>query len=160
MSDNWIIFAPRDPDWVPADPDRVSAARAVLETAFPVSDGTEATTFDHYSFIWNGANFEGVFCPFCGKSAEDWWADSIPHFDERSSFDDLKLVTPCCAKPTTLNDLDYPNPVAFARFELSVMNPCVPTVSAGVAISDLPADLVPRLQQQLGTDLIVVRRHL
>ena len=161
MSDNWIIFASSDPDWTPSERRTVEDARAILKVAFPSSDGIEYQVYDHYQFVWNGENFEGVNCPFCKESADEWWGDSIPDFDNSSSFGDLEIVTPCCSKRTDLNSLDYPEPVAFAKFEISIMNPDDPRNLSGVhGVAEMPPGLKQKLESCLRTDLTVVRRRL
>ena len=60
------------------------------------------------------------------------------------SFRNLKITTPCCRAPSTLNDLDYEWPAGFARFVLEASNPNV---------SELPGQQVRALSRILGCKL-------
>jgi hypothetical protein len=76
MSDNWVNFVPEDPRYVP---DRGQIKRAVKEASrlFPRADSVNAELPRGIEFFHPGGNFEGVFCPACGKAITDWWGDAL-----------------------------------------------------------------------------------
>lgn len=76
-------------------------------------------------FIHGGQNLASVACPFCHADLDDWWQDAMNEAwdHDLEAFVDLSCVTPCCSKPTNLNELAYDWPVGFARFRLKAMNP-------------------------------------
>jgi len=132
MSDNWVNFVPEDPRYVP---DRGQIKRAVKEASrlFPRADSVNAELPRGIEFFHPGGNFEGVFCPACGKAITDWWGDALdldrtvpgvrPEKNAEVGFRLAPITLPCCGKICTLNDLRYEVSGAFGRFALSVMNP-------------------------------------
>jgi hypothetical protein len=68
---------------------------------------------------------------------------------DATHFTDLTIVTPCCKKQTSLNDLKYVTPAGFAKFVLSVNDP-------ETEINE--TDLIT-LQKILGTPLKAIYAH-
>jgi hypothetical protein len=64
-----------------------------------------------------------VFCPFCGTDIMEWWRKPIDAWWHSANRRDLSVVTPCCGRATTLNDLDYDRPQGMACVAISLMNP-------------------------------------
>ena len=151
MSDNALIFVSKDPLWKPtAD---VGPAVELTKEAFPFAEGVSAQVHDGVLFIDQGQNFEDVSCPLCHASLMEEFGDIMnAAFDEeRGSFVELAFVTPCCGQSAKLNELEFVTPAAFGSFEIEVFNP---------GVGDLPDDLVPALDQALGTQVTAVWRHI
>ena len=152
MSDNWIIFAPADPNWVPTSQSTVEQAQRLIREAFPDAEEHDIKVSDRVEFIDCGQNFEDVACPFCSVSIIDWWGEAIGDALQSDVGPvELSVVTPCCGKQTSLNDLVYDWQCAFARCEISAMNPNV---------AELPPGLVDRLEAALSTKLKTVFQHI
>lgn len=97
-----------------------------------------------------GANFGNVFCPFCGTDIMEWWREPIDKWWKSADRRDLSVVTPCCGRATTLNDLDYNRPQERACVAISLMNPA----------SDLEPDQVRQIEVALGLPVRVIWRHI
>ena len=70
-----------------------------------------------------GQYFENVSCPFCGTTIVEWWAQAMDEaYSETMGFVSLAIVTPCCHKSSSLNDLKYDWPQGFYRSMVS-LNP-------------------------------------
>jgi hypothetical protein len=145
VSDNWLVIVPRDPYGAP-DPAALEAARTVVERELPEADDVRVESSPAPEFIDAGANFQSVACPACGARLDDWWPRAMDR-----DFADLSAVTPCCGTATSLNDLVYVWPQAFARASLHVLNPNV---------SELPATVKDAVERTLGRPTRVVWRHL
>ena len=140
MSDNWIHLIPVSPDFVPPAAKVDKAVRIVAEawpTLRPRVVHTKKAEFegswpdvvilvvvrDEIEFVSGMENFEGAFCPFCGtRIDDDWWGNAFDHAS-KVKFRDLAILSPCCGRSTSLNDLDYRFPAGFARFSLSIHDP-------------------------------------
>ncbi|TPJ22771.1 hypothetical protein [Mesorhizobium sp. B2-7-2] len=102
------------------------------------------------TFFDAGANTESVYCAFGGSELEDWWGNAMDQAAV-SDFSDLAIVTPCCSKSTSLNDLRYVWPAAFGMCSLTVVNPGATT---------LCAEERRRIEQAIGSPLKVIWQHL
>jgi len=71
-------------------------------------------------------------------------------FGHDGQFRDLRVTTPCCGRPTTLNDLAYSWPVGFARFTLEVLNP---------GLDSLPESVRRRLEDTLDCRIRLIWAH-
>jgi hypothetical protein len=159
MSDNWINFVPDNPHYVPNN-DQIRTAVAEASRLFPKADSVEPELPRDIEFFHAGGNFEGVFCPGCGKEITDWWGDALdldrivpgvrPEERAEVGFRLAPVTLPCCERVCTLNDLRYEVSGTFGRFALSVMNP----------LDDLPIETVPTLESALGTKLRIVYQHI
>ena len=146
MSDTFLRFTPGDPIHVPSESSRRELVR-LMTAGFPDADGVHEQEHDEVTFVDAGSNFEVVGCPTCGKELDSgWWGDAMGAAGD-SGFADLSVTLPCCAAKSSLNDLRYEMPQAFARYVLEVVNPNV---------DDVPASLLGKLSQRLGSNLRVV----
>lgn len=119
MSDNYLRLVPTEPHWRPNAGQRRRAEAALREVA-PAAGAYASTVLEAVTFVDQGANFEEIRCPCCGSVLPvDWFQEQM----NRPTFDDLSVTTPCCGERSSLNDLDYRWPAAFAAFELSARNP-------------------------------------
>src|SRR4051794_18684439 len=128
----------------------VEAARQAVERALPDAEEVSANVTTNPQFIDAGANFRRVTCPACGADVGDWWAQAMHHAAEQD-FLSLSVVTPCCATATSLNDLHYDSPQAFARVSIHAMNPNVDA---------LPTAVLEHVEQYLGWPLRLVWQHI
>ena len=154
MSDYSVIFIPTDHRCVPP----VAAheeARLHVERRLPGIVGTVQVSIsvsEHPEIVHGFANFENVVCPYCWDFLTDWWGDEALPVAERSNFENLSVVLPCCERHASLNELHYYFPLGFARFQLEALNPNVGP--------KLPQGLLRELEAILGCRLRVVRQHI
>jgi hypothetical protein len=148
MSDNFVIFLPRDPEFVPELSAR-QAAEALLRQLAPSAGEISCTVSEAVRFIDPGGNFESVTCPNCGADLGDWWPEAMDAAYDGSGFPSLVTTLPCCRAKCSLNDLVYEWPAAFARFELSAQNPGV----------ELTLEQLGELEAALGCALVRIRAH-
>ena len=157
MADDWLRIVPTDPLHVPL-PDRRAAA---VEELLSVLDGVEEVEWvDHGDvlFIDAGEAFRTVRCPGCDADLMAFWSEKLGDLDVGADEDapplatDLRLVVPCCELPTSLDQLVYDAPCAWARMELSATNPA----PRGM----LPPAALTRVATALGHDVRQVLQHL
>ena len=135
MSDDYLRLIPTQPDFVPTVGGAESARRRLAELV-PDAEEVTAIVTDDVEFIDQGANFERIRCPKCGRQLEtEWWHARM---DEAAvaSFAALEVSMPCCGARVSLNDLIYEWPAGFARFVLEAMNPNAGDLS-DVALADV-----------------------
>jgi hypothetical protein len=150
VSDNWIVLVPLDPYAVP-DGDAIEAARSALEAACPDAEEVLAEVAAMPRFVDAGQNFEKVSCPRCGAHLElGWWQRAM---DDAAvlEFTTLEVKTPCCATSTTLNDLNYDWPQAFARVSIHAMNPQMLELDPAAKV---------KVEQLLGLPTRVIYQHV
>ena len=149
MSDNYLRLVSCDPHW---QPDAAAAEEAVKITRrlFPRAEHVEVEYNEDMTFFDAGGNTESVRCAFCGSDLEDWWGDAMSEAAS-SDFGDLAVVTPCCGKSTSLNDLRYAWPAAFGMCALTVVNP---------GATSLAADQLQEIEQAIDSPLKVIWQHL
>jgi hypothetical protein len=139
MSDNFLVVIPTDPSWQPED-DGADRAGNVVADMMPDAEEVEGFITEEVEFFDAGENLDRVKCPFCATEISEWWADAMDAAAD-VGFADLGVVTPCCGKPTSLNDLVYEMPQGFARFSISVTEP---------DITELSTDALRRIGEALG----------
>ena len=140
---------PRDPTFVPDLAAQRRAARLLREIA-PRADDITTTVSDDVEFVDCGGNWEGVRCPHCHATLDDWWSTA---FDESaaSRFTELEFEVPCCGQRSALPALDFIWPVGFARFVLEARN-------ARLA-GKIPHRKLAKLERVLGCSLRLVIAH-
>jgi hypothetical protein len=148
VSDNWLYYVPRDPNWQPTRQAAESAAALLREMA-PQADEVGFEFHDKLNLFHPFTNWSGVRCPACSADLEDWWDSAVgPALENEPQT--LAAVTPCCGMATSLNDVDFGWPTAFGRFALVAMNPGLkPSPAKDQAIAD-----------RLGTAVRTVWQHL
>jgi hypothetical protein len=126
-----LRIVPTDPDWAPDD---VALRRAlrVLRDLLPQADGVRGEVHDDVVLVTAGSEPEQALCPACGEELDaDWWSRRLERAAAQG-FARLGVVTPCCATRTSLGDLRFDRPAAFARTELRARRP-----GTGLAEADL-----------------------
>lgn len=149
MSDTYLHLVPSDPDYRPTE-DAAEAGVRLLKGFFPRAEGVKARAEKGVVFFDAGENSESVACPFCGADLMDWWGDAMDHA-QMGGFSDLSIVTPCCSKHTSLNDLVYVWPAAFGSFALEVADPGESSIGEAQRTS---------IEQVLGCSVKTVWRRL
>lgn len=149
MSDSLLRFVPVDPEFQPA-PSTAALAEEFLRKLLPNAERIAAKALHEVEFIDAGANWEGVHCPLCGADAEPWWGDSMSQAAE-SGFRSLRVLSGCCQRSVSLNELRYGWPVGFARFVLEAHSPQSEGLTApqleqlsgivGCAVREIPVHL-------------------
>ena len=146
MSDSFLRLIPEDPFFVPAE-GMQERARELFEELVPEAD--EVTTILHHDpvFVDAGENTERIACPFCDADLSgEWWGTAMDDAS-RHAFRDLEVVTPCCSRRVSLNDLRYEWPAGFALVVLEARNPNV---------TRLDEDDLIRLEEVLGARLRII----
>jgi hypothetical protein len=149
MSDNWMILLPIDPLAVPPR-ERAEVALEMLSQLRPEAQEFDLHFSDFPEFFHCGGNFESVFCPFCQTDIVEWWGKALDAWSKGHDRRRLAIETPCCGRETSLNDLDYVEPQAFACIAIKVMNPD----------SDLEPYELQKVAQTLGHPVRIVWRHI
>jgi len=151
VSDNWVVFVPEDPLYIPTDA-AIAAAVATASRLFPAADKIEPDLSNGIQFFDAGGNWETTYCPGCGQHLSvQWWQDAFGRDHTESGFKLALYPTPCCGAAYTLNDLKYVWPQALGKFGLSAMNPNV---------GEIAAEACRKLESALGTRLRVIYQHL
>ena len=122
MPDNWMIVIAANPLVVPTK-ERAEAAFNLLKAMRPDAQAPELYLSDKPDFFHCGTNFGNVFCPFCETEIREWWREPINDWWTSADRRDLSVVTPCCGRSTTLNDLDYDRPQGMACVAITLRNP-------------------------------------
>jgi DNA-directed RNA polymerase subunit N (RpoN/RPB10) len=122
MSSDLLRIIPTDPNWVPG-PSAAEAAAALVRSTIPNAREISMEILEEVVFVDQGGNFESVMCPGCGTMLDtQWWQERMDEAFE-TAFTNLGVVTPCCSRTTSLNDLTYNLPAGFARFIIEVAGP-------------------------------------
>lgn len=122
MSSDFLRIIPTDPHWVPSR-SAAEAAAAAVRAVFPNAQQTSIETLEEVTFVDQGGNFESVMCPACRAPLDiEWWQERMSEAAETAFFN-LGVVTPCCRRAGSLNDLAYTLPAGFARFIIEVTRP-------------------------------------
>ena len=136
-----------NPSYVP-NQEQEQQAKDFLAKIYP-RHKIESISTDTIEFVDQGQNFDSIICPFCEKDIEtEYWQYAMEKADQ-THFTDLTMITPCCKKSTSLNDLRYVTPAGFAKYVLSVNDP-----ETEMKHSDLSI-----LQKMLETTLRTVYAH-
>ena len=147
-SGHQLRIIPSDPFYEPS-PDIQDACLRLLIERFRNNEMT-STLYKEVSFIDQGQNFEAVVCDRCGQEMdmEAWQTRMGVAYETR--FTDLSIVTPCCNKPSSLNDLKYQGPAGFARYVLSVIDPP----------AEVDAEVLSELERVLGTKVKTIHLNV
>jgi hypothetical protein len=152
MSDHWICFIPRDPQFVPTD-EAISRAARFMAAIAPNADEIASEISDSVLFRDCGGNFESVHCPNCDSALSiEWWSEQMDSKDRwigGSEIDAIRLS--CGHNVKSLNDLRYHFDQGFSRFILNSMNPNIGALA--------PAQ-VSNIAAFLGCAVKVIYRHL
>lgn len=149
MSNNWMIVIATDPLAVPPK-ERAEAVCNLLTRMRPEAQDPNLYLSDKPDFFDCGSNFRNVFCPFCGTDIMEWWRKPIDSWWNSTDRRELSVVTPCCCRATTLNDLDYNWPQGFACVAITLMNPG----------ADLEPDERQQVEAALGLPVRVIWQHI
>lgn len=149
MSDTYLCFVPHDPRWHPDGP-AAAATMKVARELFPLAENVAVESEEGVTFFDAGANTESVHCPFCGSDLEEWWGDAMDQA-AASRFEDLSVTTPCCQRPTSLNNLRYVWPAAFGVCALTVVNP---------GVTSLASEQLRAIEQAMGSPLKAIWQRL
>lgn len=160
MSSDYLKLVPIDPNFVP---DKVAQDRAVaaLEALLPEGSECEAQDFGHVAFVDQGENLEAIMCPACSKrlqlydtsdaeSNQEWWYGVVDEIEDGSA-EAISVTMPCCTRSVPLTALRFDWPAAFARFELSILDP-------GIG-ENLSREQLAQFEKILGCALVQVRAH-
>ena len=151
MSDSYIRIIPVEPAFIPTKRAQKAAA-TILRAAAPKADEVTSEADEQISFRDAGGNFDRVGCPACGKEiAVDTWQEWMDaDCSDDGGFRLAPLITPCCKRSSTLNDLAYDMPQGFSRYELRATN----------IDKRLPATVLKKLEGVLGCKLRVIHQRI
>ena len=151
MSDDFLVFVPKNPDFVPSSEAQARAIQCV-RSMFPVAELVESEQTARVQFHDCAGNFESVFCPHCQAPLSlQWWEATMNHDFQDDGFQMATYTLPCCQNVSNLNELQYDWPQAFGKFSMTARN-------AGVV--EIPDSLVAAIETALCCSVTVVRRHL
>ena len=109
MSDFCINLIPEDPGYI-VDEQKITKIKSLSW----FGDNISIIVNENVQFADAGSSFEQVSCPFCKTALMDWWGGAMDEaYSEEAGFNNLGIITPCCHKETSLNDLDYYFPQGF-----------------------------------------------
>ncbi|MEN3615256.1 hypothetical protein AAH979_37735 [Plantactinospora sp. ZYX-F-223] len=145
---------PTDPGWQPT-PEAAAAAVAYVASLFSgLGDAVEDVRpkfYDRVTLIDAGEYTTQITCPRCdGDIGLPWLGELVREVGQ--SFDHLDVTVPCCCAVVTLDSLRYEEPIGFARFEVSAMNPTR-------ANYELDAEELARVADLLGHPVAQVLAH-
>lgn len=93
-----------------------------------------------------------IICPCCDGDIAMDWLGSLVRQNGGVSFDHLDVTVPCCRAVIELDSLRYEEPIGFARFEISAMNPTQ-------ARDELDAGELARVADLLGHPVAQIIAH-
>jgi hypothetical protein len=149
MSDNRMIVVPVDPLAMPPR-ERAQAALELLCKLRPDAQDPELHLSETPEFHHCLANFKATFCPFCGTDVTEWWDKAMHAWWNCDDRRQLSVETPCCARATSLNDLDYDSPQGFACVAIELLNPGF----------DLEPEELQQVEAVLGVPLRIIWAHI
>jgi hypothetical protein len=126
VSDTYLRLIPDDRSWQPTTEAAASAAAYVADLFSGDGaevDRVEAKFYDRVTLIDAGMYTERITCPQCGADIRTDWLGEVVRANGGVSFNSLRVTVPCCAAATEMDSLHYENPIGFARFEVSALNP-------------------------------------
>jgi hypothetical protein len=147
MSSTVLKIIPTDPLYVPGKT-QMDSAKSLLAKLYKKNKISVITT-DTIEFVDPGSNFDSVSCNLCGRNIEiEDWQNAMDKADEHQ-FSDLTIITSCCHRKTSLNDLTYHSPAGFSKFIITIQD-------AQTEIGD--KDLI-QLQEAMGTAVRIIWAH-
>ena len=166
MSDSMFKLIPVEREFVPPAEKHQAAIRRLEEFA-PEGEEVEVRVHPHLEFIDQGENLEAVLCPSCGKRLQldhlseadpicEWWDQASIEADVHRGEDvfelnpDATCQMPCCQARVKFIDLEFDWPAGFSKFELTVSNPNLET---------LTQRQIQELEQVVGCQLKLIRAY-
>ena len=118
-----IRVIPTDPNYIPMPEAQQKATRLVRELT-PRAAEIDSQVFGGPAYIGcHYTTWGGVFCPLCGADIDAWWEGALARaLDPVTRFARLEALTPCCGGAVSLNDLEFVEPVGFARFVIDIQD--------------------------------------
>ena len=133
----------------------------------PEGEEVEIRVHPHLEFIDQGENLEAIVCPCCKKRLEidhfsdddpigEWWQQANIEADVHRGEDIFELnpeascQMPCCQAQVKFIDLEFDWPGGFSKFELTVSNPDLET---------LTPSQIQELEEVLGCRLKLIRAY-
>ena len=149
MSDSYLRIIPADENLVPSD-EVVAQGLEVVAPAFAGADEILTKRYAQPVFIDPGAHLQAAVCPACGvrlllrepgsSARAAWWAPLANELAQRGA-GDVRASLPCCRKLVPFSRLRFEPAAGVASFEISVMNPPLPS---------LPLEAQEQLEAVLG----------
>ncbi|MGI5238680.1 hypothetical protein [Dactylosporangium sp. CA-139066] len=155
MSDSYIRLIPTDRDWQPEPAAAAAAAAYVAELLSGSGDDVERVEnqfYERVTLIDAGMYTTRITCPRCAGNIAMDWLGALVRQNGGASFERLDVRVPCCNAVVELDGLHYDEPLGFARFEISAMNP---TQAQG----ELDAGELARVTDLLGHPVAQIVAH-
>jgi hypothetical protein len=161
-----LKLIPEEREFVPVASSHDAAIRKLEEFA-PEGEEVEVKLYPHLEFIDQGECLEAILCPSCKHKlilnffSEDdpvrvWWeqvnldADLTNGEDVFELNQDAVCRMPCCQQEVKFIDLQFEEPAGFAKFELSIWEP---------EIDSLSDEQLRELEKILGCRLKLIWAH-
>ena len=124
MSAEVLKLVPADPNYSPSM-EAEQKAGDLLAQLHSDPDCVSVERHEGVQFVDAGENGPGeIKCPACAAVLEvDWWGEAMNSAYSVDGFDNLVVTLPCCGADSSLNDLGYEEPVAFAKYEILIQEP-------------------------------------
>jgi hypothetical protein len=126
VSDGYIRLIPADVNWQPT-PEAAATTAAYVTSLFSGPDDAvekvEHKFYDLVTLIDAGECTTRITCSGCDGDISLAWLGDLVMKNGGVSFGHLDVTVPCCGAVVKLDGLRYEEPIGFARFEISAMNP-------------------------------------
>ena len=133
MSDHLLRFIPDDPDYA-LDTNQINQIKQLDWCGSNARIDVNETV----QFADAGENFETVSCPFCNSDLMGWWGETMSAaYSDENGFTHMDVITPCCIKATTLQDLIYSPPQGFYKSIIEIRGPAHPVAMVNPICSQL-----------------------
>ena len=137
FSGHQLKFIPLDPNFAPTNSQQEKGITYLAEL-YPDKE-IKSTLKKEIEFVDPGQGLETVTCNYCGQLVGfGFWTEQMDNA-YKGKFVDLEMVTPCCNKTTSLDQLSYYLPSGFSKFQIMVMDPDIDEETADNLNSDLEA---------------------
>jgi len=123
MGEVYHVLIPRDPQFLPNEPD---AVLQVVVRMYPAAENITLDISAGAELRDCGAHLEAIRCPSCHAdiAIEDWQELMSGDYDEpRNCFRLTPVTVSCCGHRSPLNELIYVAPMGFSRCAISILSP-------------------------------------
>jgi hypothetical protein len=160
MSDTYLSFAPQDIHWTPSGDHLSDELVSMAWEAYPDAEEIEALVHEHVAFVHPIENLESTICPHCESNIHEWFWEFVDDGNyEGTEPGPLVVDLPCCGKSTSLTELKFSCPAAFAKFQLDILNPDVAEIHAD-DFAKIESGLHAKIEKAAGQQFVAVWTHM
>lgn len=119
MSTTYAYIMPKYERYMPTS-DTIKMISTIFANRNNGNLNVEYEINDSIQFYDCGGNFENMMCPLCNNEIDiEWWQEEMGKASE-IAFSSLEIITPCCKKESSLNELKYCFPQGFSMFTVKI----------------------------------------